>query len=79
MSDANTDWKCNGWDDHTITLLEVGKKMSFRAKMQWLEESHRFVRRIAAKRPMIDKNGVITYPPGWTGKREGEVNPPESK
>jgi hypothetical protein len=53
------DWKCNGWDDHEIFHLETGRRMSFRAKLQWLEGADRMVRFLARKRRWIDKDGVI--------------------
>jgi len=56
------DWQCQGWDDHEIFHLEVGRRMSFRAKLQWLEEADRMVRFLAKKRRWIDKDGVVHEP-----------------
>ena len=53
------DWKCDGWDDHEIFHLEAGRRMSFRAKLQWLEEADKMVRFLARKRRWIDKDGKI--------------------
>lgn len=53
------DWKCHGWEDHEIFFLETGQRMSFRAKLKWLEEADRMVRFLARKRRWIDKDGVI--------------------
>ena len=57
-----TDWTAAGWDDHEIFHLETGRRMSFRAKLQWLEEADKMVRFLATKRRWIDKDGVIHEP-----------------
>jgi hypothetical protein len=56
---TNDDWKCHGWEDHEIFHLETGRRMSFRAKLQWLEGADRMVRLLARQRRWIDKDGVI--------------------
>ena len=53
------DWQCHGWDDHEIFHLETGRRMTFLAKLQWLEGADRMVRFLARKRRWIDKDGVI--------------------
>lgn len=52
----------SGWEDHGIFHLETGRRMSFRAKLQWLEEADRMVRFLAGKRRWIDKDGVVHEP-----------------
>jgi hypothetical protein len=42
--------------------LATGIRMSFRAKLQWLEEADCMVRFLATKRRWIDKNGVVHEP-----------------
>jgi hypothetical protein len=58
----NESWKCDGWADHESFHLETGRRMSFRAKLQWLEEADKMVRFLARKRRWIDKDGVIHEP-----------------
>ena len=55
-------WSSSGWDDHEIFHLETGRRMSFRAKLQWLEDADRMVRFLAGKRRWIDKDGVVHEP-----------------
>jgi hypothetical protein len=55
-------WKSHGWEDHEMFFLETGRRMSFRAKLKWLEEADRMVRFLARKRRWIDKDGVIHEP-----------------
>ena len=59
MIPADKGWSCGGWDDHESFHLETGRRMSFRSKLQWLEEADRMVRFMARKRRWIDKDGVI--------------------
>ena len=62
MTPTDKDWSCGGWDDHESFHLETGLRMSFRSKLQWLEEADRMVRFMAKKRRWIDKDGVIHEP-----------------
>ncbi len=62
MSSEQKNWSCAGWDDHETFHLETGRRMSFRAKLQWLEEADRMVRFLARKRRWIDKDGVVHEP-----------------
>ena len=48
-----------GWDAHVRFQLTTGTRMSFRARLRWLEEADRMVRFLATKRRWIDKNGVV--------------------
>ncbi len=48
-----------GWGEHERFHLETGKRMSFRARLQWLENADRTVRFLARKRRWIDKDGII--------------------
>ena len=41
------DWPVT-WEEHEIMELRRGAKMSFRAKMEWLEETLEFARRLQA-------------------------------
>ena len=61
----------SGWDAHVGFHLATGIRMSFRAKLQWLEEADRMMRFLATKRRWIDKEGVIHEPPlaGSRGSR----------
>ena len=59
---TNENWTCHGWDDHEIFHLETGRRMSFRAKLEWLEGADEMVRFLARKRRWIDKDGVIHEP-----------------
>jgi hypothetical protein len=59
---TNESWICHGWEDHEIFHLETGRRMSFRAKLEWLEGADRMVRFLARKRRWIDKDGVIHEP-----------------
>jgi len=61
---TNEDWQCHGWDDHEIFHLETGRRMSFRSKLQWLENADRMVQFLARRRRWIDKDGVIHEPTG---------------
>jgi hypothetical protein len=36
--------------------------MSFRAKLEWLEQAHELVRRLNRQRRWIDKDGVVHEP-----------------
>ncbi|MEO5961099.1 MAG: hypothetical protein ABIZ49_04065 [Opitutaceae bacterium] len=62
----NTDenWQCHGWKDHEIFHLEISRRMSFRAKLLWLEEADRVLRFLAQRRRWIDKDGVVHEPAG---------------
>jgi hypothetical protein len=51
-----------GWDVHEGFHLAAGVRMSFRAKLQWLEEADCMVRFLATKRRWIDKDGVVHEP-----------------
>ena len=62
MNPGEGDWSCGGWDDHESFHLETGLRMSFRARLQWLEEADRMVRFMAKKRRWVDKDGVIHEP-----------------
>ncbi|MGH8018594.1 MAG: hypothetical protein ACREIA_09925 [Opitutaceae bacterium] len=42
-SDASGDWQCHGWDDHIRGQLEHGRGMTFRQKLEWLEEMSQLV------------------------------------
>lgn len=59
---SSEDWKCQGWEDHETFFLETGRRMSFRAKLKWLEDADRMVRFLARKRRWIYKDGVIHEP-----------------
>lgn len=65
------DWRCHGWDDHIIGQIEHGRSLTFRQKLEWLEEAHLFVRHF--------QNASITYGPtaGSSGRVE-EPPPPET-
>jgi hypothetical protein len=62
MSTDPQAWSSSGWEDHEIFHLEAGRRMSFRAKLQWLEEADRMVRFLAGKRRWIDKDGGVHEP-----------------
>lgn len=62
MTPEHENWSCAGWDDHEKFHLETGLRMSFRAKLQWLEEADRMVRFLAGKRRWIDKDGIVHEP-----------------
>ena len=73
MSSKTEDWNGNGWDDHESFSLEVGQRMTFRAKLQWLEDASELVRRLSQQRRWIDKDGVVHEPAaGYTG--DGSAN-----
>lgn len=55
-------WRGFGHDAHERALLEAGKRMSFRAKLQWLEDMHAMLRRLNKDRRWIDTDGVIHEP-----------------
>ena len=61
-----------GWDAHVRFQLTTGTRMSFRARLRWLEEADRMVRFLATKRRWIDKNGVVHELP-QTESRGGAV------
>ena len=61
-----------GWDAHVRFQLTTGTRMSFRARLRWLEEADRMVRFLATKRRWIDKDGVVHELP-QTGSRGGAV------
>ena len=61
----------SGWDAHDGFHLATGIRMSFRAKLQWLEEADRMVRFLATKRRWIDKDGVIHEPAGGGSRGHG--------
>jgi hypothetical protein len=65
MADSAPDWQCQGWEDHEIFLLETGLRMTFRARLEWLEQMHRLGGFLATKRPYLDRDGNLVYPPGW--------------
>jgi hypothetical protein len=51
------DWVCHGWDDHISGQLEHARSLSFRQRLEWLEEMSALVARFA-------KN------PDWAGRHE---------
>jgi hypothetical protein len=55
-------WEGSGWDAHVGFHLATGIRMSFRAKLQWLEEADRMVCFLATKRRWIDKDGMVHEP-----------------
>ena len=61
-----------GWDAHVRFQLTTGTRMSFRARLRWLEEADRMVRFLATKRRWIDKDGVVHELP-QTESRGGAV------
>jgi len=65
------DFRTAGWDEHEVFHLETGRRMSFRAKLQWLEEADRMVRFLAKRRPWIDKEGVLHQPARSSQAAEG--------
>jgi hypothetical protein len=67
MNPPDQDWQANGWEDHDRFRLEVARRMTFRAKLQWLEDAHALLRRLEQTRPWIDQSGVIHEP---TGKKD---------
>jgi len=62
MKAEDEGWVCGGWDDHESFHLETGRRMSFRARLAWLEEADRMVRFMGKKRRWIDKDGVVHEP-----------------
>lgn len=62
MNGEKENWMGNGWGDHDAFALEVGQRMSFRAKLQWLEDAHEMVNHLNRQRRWIDKDGVIHEP-----------------
>jgi hypothetical protein len=59
MTAPKEDWQGHGWDDHERSLLEAGRRMSFRAKLQWLEDAHALAKRLARQRRWMGEDGVI--------------------
>ena len=45
-----------------LISMEVGQRMSFRAKLQWLEDAHELVKRLNRQRRWIDKDGIVHEP-----------------
>ncbi len=64
MNPGQQDWQAHGWDDHEQAFLETGRRMSFRAKLQWLEDAHALARRLAKQRRWMDADGAIHEPTG---------------
>lgn len=52
------DWKCHGWEDHERGQLLSGDALTFRERLEWLEQMDGFVERLESQRPWIDKDGV---------------------
>ncbi len=50
------DWRCHGWDDHIHGQLEHGRSLTFRQKLEWLDE-------------MTDLVGRLRANPDWPGNR----------
>lgn len=51
------DWTCHGWDDHIRGQLEHARSLSFRQRLEWLEEMTVLVARLARN-------------PDWPGRHE---------
>lgn len=71
MNADGKNWEDSGWDARVGFHLATGVRMSFRAKLQWLEEADRMVRFLATKRRWIDKDGVIHEPAGGGSRGHG--------
>jgi len=61
---TNEDWQCHGWDDHEIFHLETGRRMSFRSKLQWLENADRMVQFLPAVGGGLTRTESSTSRPG---------------
>jgi len=62
MSSSDENWKGTTWEDAELNILRAGVSLSFREKLQWLEEAERFGRTLLTCRvryPDPDNSG------GW--------------
>jgi hypothetical protein len=55
----NTDWQCHGWDDHIRGQLEHGASLSFRQRLEWLEEMSELVARFRADAAWRRRNALV--------------------
>lgn len=67
------DWKCHGWEDHERGQLLSGDALTFRERLEWLEQMDGFVERLESQRPWIDKDGVYNGKPAWRPSRRRRV------
>lgn len=75
MKPDTGDWQGHGWDDHERAFLEAGQTMSFRAKLQWLEDMDALLRRLSRQRRWMDKDGVIHEPSSSNPSSENRHGP----
>ncbi|RME71391.1 MAG: hypothetical protein D6781_04345 [Verrucomicrobia bacterium] len=55
----NADWQCHGWDDHIRGQLEHGASLTFRQRLQWLEEMSELVARLRQNPEWARRNAII--------------------
>lgn len=55
----NTDWQCHGWDDHVLGQLEHGASLTFRQRLEWLEEMSALVARLRADPEWCRRNMLV--------------------
>jgi len=72
-------WQCHGWDDHLTGQLEHGRSLTFREKLEWLEEMSAFVDRLRQNPEWRARNAAImgaeARPPAWA---VNEPPPPQT-
>jgi hypothetical protein len=61
--DTSSDWPCT-WDTHEIEQLKHGMRLTFRQKMQWLEDTTAFVQKLqaASRRTTSEMQAVLATP-----------------
>jgi hypothetical protein len=55
-ADQEKEWTCHGWDDHVRGQLEHAHALTFRQRLEWLEEMSALVEKLATS-------------PQWPGHR----------
>jgi hypothetical protein len=59
-SDSSSDWPCT-WEAHELEQLKHGMRMTFRQKMQWLEDATDFARKLQAGRSLTTQEAEAEY------------------
>ncbi len=55
----NDDWMCHGWDDHIIGQLEHGRSLTFRQRLEWLEEMSEMLARLRRNPDWARRNAIV--------------------
>lgn len=62
MNEQSANWKGTTWDDAELFSLRAGAGLTFREKLQWLEEAERFGRTLLTCQVRYPDPG---NPGGW--------------